>query len=302
MNVSIVICSYNPTLHLAYALDSLLPQSKQIYQVVVLIDNEKYADYANTILDQYRNLFNLVTVHVQPNSGRSAARNAGAKLSKGDLLLFLDDDMIAEDGLVEKHLVYHVSNTNSIIIGNGFRNPVYARDDFSKYLMEVEHSWFTSMKDKEKVDYNNFSFTACNMSIPVNAFNRLNGFDSQLKDAEDFDFGVRALNMGLNILYDRALVAWHNDWPDIKSFIIRQNEYTLGKEKLAEIHPDYLKHFPDLLQGKSSFIKKIRSFIIRNSLSRIVINNSSVFRILGLEYKFSLYRLTISANSLINKW
>jgi GT2 family glycosyltransferase len=302
MNVSLVICSYNPTMHVAYTLDSLLPQSEQIYQLVVVIDNDKYSDYASTITAKYTNSFNLLTVHVQQNSGRAAARNAGAKLSKGDLILFLDDDMIAEDRLVENHLAYHLANPDSIVIGNGFRNPVYARDDFSKYLVEIERSWSSSMKDKVKVDYANFSFTACNMSIPASQFQRLNGFDSQLKDAEDFDLGVRALWQEITIFYDRSLLAWHNDWPDLKSFIARQNEYTLAKKRLAEIHPEYIKQFPGLLAGKSSFLKKLQSFIYRNTLGMIVVSNPSIFGILPQDFKFSLYRSVISANSLNNKW
>ncbi len=210
--------------------------------------------------------------------------------------------MIAEESLVEKHVAYHNPNPDSIIIGNGFRNPVYARDDFSKYLIEIERSWSSNMKDKVKVDYSNFSFTACNMSIPANLFQRLNGFDNQLKDAEDFDFGIRALQQGINVFYDKALLAWHNEWPDLKSFIARQNEYTLAKKRLAEIHPEYLKQFPGLMPGKSSFLKKLQSFIYRNTMGRIIISEFTFLGILGLDYKFSLYRSAISANSLINKW
>jgi len=297
MNVSVIICSYNPTLHLSYALDSLLSQSKDIYQIVVVIDNDNYSDYAKTMLDKYQNSFNLLTIHVQVNSGRAAARNTGVKLSEGDLFLFLDDDMIAEDDLVEKHLAYHVSNPGSIIIGNGFRNPVYARDDFSKYLIELERSWTSDAEVSLKVDFKNFIFTACNMSVSNNLFARLNGFDEKLKDGEDFDFGVRAIKEGINIIYDRALLAWHNDWPDIKSFISRQNEYYRGKTELFRIHPEYLEYFPHMLQQKIPMIKRIIYKLINAPGMWIVTYGSTIFSYLPASTKFKTYNLVVASGT-----
>jgi glycosyltransferase involved in cell wall biosynthesis len=54
-----------------------------------------------------------VNVVEQPNGGASAARNLGAALAGNDILLFLDDDMIAEPDLVEQHARLHREGANA---------------------------------------------------------------------------------------------------------------------------------------------------------------------------------------------
>jgi GT2 family glycosyltransferase len=301
MNVSVIIPSYNPTMHLEKTVDSLIHQSKHIQQLVIVIDNEEHHAFADTLMHKYKNNFRLLTVHVQANGGRAKARNKGARISEGDLLFFLDDDMFAEKDLVEKHLAYHAANPSTIVIGNGYRNPNDAKDDFAKYIIKVEKSWHPKENGPVKVGYNNFNFTACNMSIPMTEFTRLGGFDEKLRDAEDFDFGARALKHAINIIYDSDITAWHSDWPDITGFIRRHNEYTKAKRELVKIHKEYLESFPALIPQEPGILKKIVLIIFKDTICKGVLHNVAMFRALPLSLRFLLYRLTISANSFTGK-
>ena len=51
----------------------------------------------------------------QANAGASAARNRGARDAAGDLLLFLDDDMIAEPDLVGHHVRSHAAGADAVL-------------------------------------------------------------------------------------------------------------------------------------------------------------------------------------------
>ena len=300
MKVSVIIPTYNPALHVERTIDSLVPQAQYIHQLTVIIDNEQHAGYIDLLTNKYKTKFNVLTVKAHKNVGRAKSRNEGAALSEGELLLFLDDDMLAECNLIEGHVQYHIQHPETIVVGNGYRNPADAKDSFGKYIVHAESAWQKGMEEVTKVSYNHFVFTACNMSIPVIEFKRLNGFDERLKDAEDFDLGVNALNHAMNIIYVRALKAWHDDWPTIEKFVDRHNEYTKAKWELLKLHPDYARSFPQVVPGQVSSIKGTILGMLKGNVFAYAMSNSIV-KILPLKLKFLFYRFTIAAHSVNTK-
>ena len=299
LRTSVIIPSFNPQLKLSATLDTLLPQSSLIDELIIIIDNDTCTDFIKLLTIKYSTNLNI-KVFPQANSGRAKSRNRGAELSTGDILIFLDDDMLAEKDLIKKHLQYHTENQNIIASGNGYRNPKDATSDFNKFLVKMENEWKEKSLDKGEISITNFNFTACNMSLPKTLFAKLGAFDTRLTDAEDFDFGVRALQKNVKIIYDRTLLAWHSDWPSIDTFIKRQNEYSEAKSKLLTIHPEYIKSFPSLEIKKSSYIKKASAKIIRTILGKQLIHTRWGERILPINLKFFLYRTIISSYSYIN--
>lgn len=51
----------------------------------------------------------LLMVLTQPNRGAAAARNRAARAARGDLLLFLDDDMEADPRMLAEHARLHLA-------------------------------------------------------------------------------------------------------------------------------------------------------------------------------------------------
>ena len=70
------------------------------YEVIVVVDGS--TDGTTEALRQLTTSFPL-TVLEQPNRGRAAAVNHGAKVARGELLLILDDDMEADPRLLAEH-------------------------------------------------------------------------------------------------------------------------------------------------------------------------------------------------------
>jgi|SRR6185312_2541313 len=300
MKVSLVIPSYNPTLKLPATLDRLVLQSALIDELIVIIDNDKHNDFAKLLEEKYSSILKI-KVFPQPNSGRAISRNRGVELSSGDIIIFLDDDMLAENNLVEKHIGYHLKNPGIIVSGNGYRNPADATYDFGKFLIEMEKDWKKNDIDTHEITLKKFDFTACNMSLPKNVFQQLGGFDTRFSDSEDFDFAIRAINQNIKIIYDSTLLAWHNDWPNIDKYIKRQNEYTAAKVNVFKIRPEYLVYFPNLQVTERSIIKKLVSGIIRQTVGKWVISQKGIFKMLPVFIKFPLYRITIFSYSNIGK-
>ena len=96
---SIIIPTYNYAHYLPRAIDSVLAQHGDDYELVVVDDGS--GDETAEIVKEFVHKFpTKITYFFQENRGLSAARNRGASLSNGDYLLFLDaDDALFPDAV-----------------------------------------------------------------------------------------------------------------------------------------------------------------------------------------------------------
>lgn len=98
VRASIVVPAYNVAAHLALCVDSLLAQTEESLEVIIVDDGS--TDASGAIADRYAEQDARVRVIHQENGGLSAARNAGVNAASGEFLFFLDGDDWAEPGMV----------------------------------------------------------------------------------------------------------------------------------------------------------------------------------------------------------
>jgi glycosyltransferase involved in cell wall biosynthesis len=84
--ISVIIPAYNPCEILKTAVDSVLRQTLQEFELIVVDDGS--TDGTSAWLDSQES---IITV-TQPNRGVSTARNAGIRKARGQWLAFLDSD------------------------------------------------------------------------------------------------------------------------------------------------------------------------------------------------------------------
>jgi glycosyltransferase involved in cell wall biosynthesis len=87
--VSIVIPLYNKRATIARSLESVLAQTFGDFEVIVVDDGSSDGG-ADLVTQTYPDP--RIRLHQQENAGPGAARNAGARLARGDLITFLDAD------------------------------------------------------------------------------------------------------------------------------------------------------------------------------------------------------------------
>lgn len=112
--VSIIIPIYNVEKYLEECLDSLVKQTLQGIQVILV--NDGSTDRSGEIADKYVAQYdNFMVVHKE-NEGVSIARNIGLRYVKGKYILFVDsDDTMPADGC--QKLVDEAEKYNADIIG-----------------------------------------------------------------------------------------------------------------------------------------------------------------------------------------
>ncbi len=85
--ISVVIPTHNRKEYLEKAIQSVVKQTFQDFEIIVVDDGSK-VNYAESICNKYANC----NYHYKPNGGLSSARNFGISVAKGDYIAFLDDD------------------------------------------------------------------------------------------------------------------------------------------------------------------------------------------------------------------
>ena len=104
MKISVVIPTFNREKHLNKCLSSLLLQKKKPFEVLVIDNSDD--KYGKKITDSLKKKFKEQNIHISsfinPINSGAIARNLGASKAKGDLIAFLDDDVLLDTNYYEE--------------------------------------------------------------------------------------------------------------------------------------------------------------------------------------------------------
>ncbi len=291
--VSVVIPTWNRADLLARTIEEIEQQtvSRELYEVIV-VDNAS-TDHTQSVLDQKTSKYSNLKALSQPKRGAAATRNVGIRAAKGDVVLFIDDDIIAKPNLIEAHWNYHCKNGDASIIGAVISPWSESRNPFLRYL-------------RDRRIFNPYSI-ACgpmdfsyyhtgNVSTARAVLNRVGGFNEEFAvyGMEDIELGYRLETNGSRMIHGPEAEATHEYFPTYEQFIQRceQAGYSLGK--LIELHPElrgrfiengkrtrFLKRFHGLYQVFSAAVRPISRALSRREEGR---GSGRVSPILDLHY------------------
>jgi len=107
IKISIIVPFYNAERYLAVAVDSLLHQTLDSIEIIVV--NDGSTDSSGKIADEYASRYKNITVLHQQNQGVSTARNAGMAQARGEYIGFVDADDWMEPNACER--MYNTAKT-----------------------------------------------------------------------------------------------------------------------------------------------------------------------------------------------
>lgn len=115
--ISIVIPVFNGENSLSYPLNSLLNQTYENFEVIIIDDGSR--DNTSEIVKKYCYDDKRFKYYYQENAGVSVARNKGIELSNGEFICFLDSDDYFENTYLEK-MYDKITKTSSDICYCGY--------------------------------------------------------------------------------------------------------------------------------------------------------------------------------------
>lgn len=150
-NLSIIIPVFNAELYLRLCITSILNQSYQDFEVILVDDGSK--DSSGYICDEFIQKDKRITAIHKDNSGVSNTRNIGIEKARGKWITFVDaDDELLPNALAklmsyaneEYDMIelahYMVKNNQVITPKRAFENKVVNKKDF--YNLFFNYSWF----------------------------------------------------------------------------------------------------------------------------------------------------------------
>ena len=207
--ISVIIPTFNRAAMLRATLESFAAQSipKNRYEVIVVDDGSK--DATRGVCRDFASRIQLKYLHID-NSGTSAAKNTGILASRGKILLFFDDDDIADRRLLEGHLKAHKQHRaeNVAVLGYTTWAPTLSITPLMRYVTDIGGFLFAygDLKDGQMLDFTYFWAGRCSCKRSFLA--KYGVFNRQLVVFEDVELGYRLSRFGLRVVFDRAATSY----------------------------------------------------------------------------------------------
>lgn len=200
VRISIITCCYNAAQYLEEAINSILNQSFQNFELILIDDAS--LDNTLAICESYSQRDSRVkTISLPVNVGVAAARNAGIQIACGEWIAILDSDDVSMPDRLAEQIKVAESNRDIVLIGsnsvlidkNGKHTKCYQyptkNADLVRNLESIKkfppHSSILYRKD---------------------AVRRALGFNTKFVQSEDWDLWLRLSKIGQLASVDKTLV------------------------------------------------------------------------------------------------
>jgi len=229
---SIVIPTFNRSALLRIAVESILGQNFEDFEIIIYDDGSE--DNTSAMITAFND--QRIKYFYQENKGVSAARNAAIKKCCGEFVAFLDSD--------DRFRGTKLSTTHEYIQ----KNPRY-KVFHSQEIWYRAGSYLPQKKCHAKPHGNIFSQATkiCSVSISTavahkSVFDTIGNFDEAMPACEDYDFWLRASNQYEIFLIDKFLTIKEgghigqqsHKYPAMDRFRIYALEKAINSGKLTE--------------------------------------------------------------------
>ncbi|MFZ0519783.1 MAG: glycosyltransferase family 2 protein [Candidatus Acidiferrales bacterium] len=218
MKITVILCTYNRCQSLAKTLDSLIGSALSApaeWQVLVVDNNSK--DQTRAVVEEFARRYEGRFQYLfERQQGKSYALNAGIRAAQGDILAFIDDDVIVAEGWLQ-NLTANLGDNEWA----GAGGPVLPPADFSRppWLSSTSTFAFGPLAEFHpsiEVGQMTLSPVGTNMAFRKSVFQKHGDFRTDLGPrpgneirSEDIEFGRRLIVAGERLRYEPSAIVYH---------------------------------------------------------------------------------------------
>ncbi len=181
-SISVIIPSYNSTATISYTLDAILSKQPDAIKEIIVVDSSEDPEFEN-IVRRYETLgvcFINAGIRVMPAKGR----NTGAQHATGEILIFLDSDVIPADTYFQD--ILNALERGYLAGGGGITAPPFQKRNpiaLAQYYLQL-NEYIPAGKERIKP-----FLPGCNLFCHKDIFRESGGFP-EIRAAEDVIFGI----------------------------------------------------------------------------------------------------------------
>jgi glycosyltransferase involved in cell wall biosynthesis len=299
--LSVLIPTYNDASLLPETLAPLL-RDPATGEVLVVVDGS--CDGSYKLLTDIARRDDRVRPFWIENRGHVGARQYGFEHARHDVLLMLDADVVASDGLVSGHAAWHERGADRLVIG--YMPPVIPPRRPGSFVIErYAHQYELACQGYESDPRERFArFWMGNVSVGRRALLAAGGFDggAALRYCDDNELGLRLAQTDVELepVFDRSLRAEHRFERSVSGFL--KTSHTFGQDlvRLERAHPGQGR-FPgwrDSAFGSAlvGFLARPRGYALARGISLDLLGLAGRARLWTLEGKLGALLDRIEVN------
>jgi glycosyltransferase involved in cell wall biosynthesis len=256
MQISVIVPTFNRSKILQECLRALFRQTlpAKDYEVIVVDDGSR--DETKAVVKKFQEKHENLHYLYQKNQGQGIARNLGVEKAKGDVVVFIGDDIIVVPDFLTEHLRFHLRypDENEAVLGFTTWHPKLTVTPFMSWMTNGSsilgkfggHQFaYEKLRDRKEADYN-FFYTS-NVSLKRALVDKY-PFDPSFSNYgwEDVELGYRLYKrVGLRLFYNPQAIGYHDHAMSEESLAPRMRNIGSSAWIIHRKYPE-LKKVPSL--------------------------------------------------------
>lgn len=239
IKVSVIVATFNRQRVLCETLFHLLNQTYSSYEIIVVDQTATMSTELRIFLETWKT---RIAYYTLPKPNLPAARNFGIDQSSGDVIVFVDDDVVVDSTFIERQLHHYKQRSIGGVTGICVPPGDHDMLEMLQRLQRV-HETHPALRDGDVAAVS--WLPGCHMSFRRVALVEAGEFDEHFTGCalcEDVDMSIRVRVLGYKLIADTSIRVVHLALHEGGCEIRREVTEEMARERFALASYCWIKH------------------------------------------------------------
>lgn len=262
--ISVIVPAYNASKTIAACLNALQTQKSCESNYEILVVDDGSTDATPTIVQG----FDSVVLIRQPNSGPAAARNAGVRAAKGDIILFTDSDCVPLPNWIEQMLAPFKNDPQIVAVKGAYRT---LQIELPARFVQIEYEdKYDQLKKTSYIDF----IDTYSAGFKRDIFLQFGGYDTIFPVActEDIDLSFRMSSKGCKMVFNPNAVVYHLHPATLGAYCRKKYKFAYWKLLTVKKNPGKAirdSHTPQLMKAQMMLLPAFMGSLLLSLTHRV---------------------------------